>query len=119
MPNELKEHQVREILRCLLIDGAVAAVGEYRGSLTRGFSAEDPDTKQSTRRVSVIHTVECGARRLAVTEYLPEGSDESSLKAPAQRGEMVLVRIRKCSVGFKPTDAVQVTGHIIPLLPIG
>lgn len=92
--NELKPAAAKVVLAELLKGGS-HAVGEYRMSDVRTLEYADKKNPGAPkiRRVIVSHTVECGNEAVTVKEWLPSGADEKSVKAPANRGDVVLVRI--------------------------
>jgi len=90
---ELKSHQVDEVMgfQCR---GSIGVVAEYRGTSARvwdGTAWNQPTVK--VHRVYADHNVEAGGKAVLVTELLPEGAEVSSVKPPANRGELVYVEV--------------------------
>lgn len=84
----------------LLLKGKILCVGEYRRTDVREIrvTAQGATGARSTR-VIVEHTVELGdgGQSVKCSEWLPDGADKSQVKAPAARGEPVLVEVESMS----------------------
>jgi len=85
----------------LVAGGSILAVAEYRTCSARKleFAEEKKGVatgKQVTRKI-VEHGVELGNEQVTVSEWLPDDADISAVKAPAAKGEPVLVEVGQFS----------------------
>jgi len=112
--NELKPAATK-VLLAEMLKGGSHVIGEYRMSDVRALEYADKKNPGAPkiRRVIVSHTVECGNEAVTVKEWLPTGADEKAVKAPAARGDVVLVRIDSQTSQFGRDR--EITGSITSL----
>ena len=89
---ELKPAQAKE-LTATLARGDIVALGEYRGCNVKIQPVDDWKTKQKVDRVVVEHACEINASPVVVSQWLPAGADAKAVKAPANRGELVVIHV--------------------------
>jgi len=87
---EIKPNAGKHVLE-QLAKGKFVAVGEYRGTSTREQRVTDYKTNQSVSKVIVEHTIEFGTKAITASEWLPPGATAESVKAPANKGDAVMV----------------------------
>jgi len=112
--NEIKPAQSKQVIAELL-RGRIVGVGEYRACDVRSVGIADKKNPAAPKimRVVVEHSVELGAEAVKVSEWLPAGALESSVKPPANRGETVLVACDAVSSTFGRDR--KVTGTVLAL----
>jgi len=110
---DLKPFAVKEILAAIA-QGKVVAVGEYRGFQVRTQKVANKTTYQFEERAIVEHTVEFGASSVKISEWLPTGADAKSVKAPANKGELVFCVITEISrqYGYK-TESIKPVSALV------
>lgn len=90
----------------LLASGAMLALAEYRTCEARQMTFDEENKKTGEKtgkkvtRKLVEHGVEVGNQQVTVTEWLPDDSELSAVKAPAAKGEAVVVEIDGFSKRF-------------------
>jgi len=83
----------------LLAGGAILALAEYRTCEGREMTFDEENRKTGEKtgkkvtRKLVEHGVEIGSQQITVTEWLPDTADLKDIKAPAAKGEAVVVEI--------------------------
>lgn len=100
--NELTSAQVKRVSTCAA-QGVPCILGEYRVCDVEIKNVKDSKTGVSTPRVLVQHTVETAKQALVVSEWLPVGADPKAVKAPAAKGDIVIVEIYSMSTKFGAT----------------
>lgn len=89
---EIKPVQAKELLQDLAA-GNLVMLGEYRGYSVRTLKIKDSKSGAQVERVVVEHNVEVNGCARTVGEWLPQGANASSVKAPAQKGDTVKVTV--------------------------
>jgi len=87
----------------LIVENSIkgfVAVGEYRGFAVKKVSVTDFKSNAKSQKCVVEHSVEINGSALKCAEWLPDGSDESSVKPPAAKGDSVLISIDSLSKKF-------------------
>lgn len=74
-----------------LSKGEVLAVCEWRGFKVEEVTLTDTKTGRQRKSCVVRHAVELGADQVAITEWMPDGTDPKSIKFPYNRGDRLLV----------------------------
>jgi len=113
MANVLKKHQETEVVSESQNGTYAIVCGEYRGFTLRATKSVDRLSKVEVSRIIVEHTVLCGTETIRIGEFLPPGSAGDAVKAAAEVGEMVVVRIGEWKRGL---TGVQCRGFIKPLV---
>jgi len=110
---ELKPFAQKEIMSAIAA-GKVVAVGEYRGFAIRMQKVGNKKTFQYEEKKLIEHTVEFGTNSVKIAEWLPEGADEKTLKAPASKGDLVFCVITEISrqYGYK-TESIKPVSALV------
>lgn len=97
----ITKENLAHIAQCIAA-GSILAVAEYRTCSARKLEFAEEDKKgnltgkQVVRKI-VEHGVEIGNEQVTVTEWLPDDADIEKVKAPADKGEAVLVEVGQFS----------------------
>jgi len=83
--------------------GVPSLVAEYRVCDVVTKQVSDYKTGVKVDRVIVSHTIETAKGALHLTEWLPPGADPKAVKAPAQKGDVVLIELTAMVVKFGNT----------------
>lgn len=93
---ELKPTAQKQILSDIL-NGKLVAVGEYRGFGVRTIKFEDEKSRQQVEKIIVEHSIEFGGISVKCGEWLAPGAKAADVKAPAQKGDIVVCVVTKAS----------------------
>lgn len=111
---ELKPLQQKDVL-ARVTRGEPVIAGEYRGCEVKSAQVSDFKSGQKVARTVVEHTVEFEIGTRTVSEWLPQGADARAVKAPALKGDKVLVIVTSMS---NRLGTVRLGGTILPLTQI-
>jgi len=115
---KLKPHQEKEVL-LRQGRGEVGCFGEYRSCDVQVREIADKlNPANRIKRVLVEHTVECGGKSLLVQEWLPPGTSESLVKAPAECGDMVYAKLDRMDSKFGSQKVGVGTVFSLMVLPL-
>ena len=100
-------------LLTLVRGGVPAIVVEFRS--VSGDRLKWVNKKGQAQQAPVAkHVCEAGGKPMIVTEWLPEGSDETKLTSPYKKGQLVCCELDKFT---EERGIIQATGALSPYLP--
>jgi len=110
--DQLNETQKIELLRECCQGGYPVTVGEYRGFTIVTREKRDKLSGVTYPTHTVEHVILAGVETLKVSEFLQGAADAQSVKAAAEIGEIVVLRVASWS---KNSFGLSIRGHIKPL----
>jgi hypothetical protein len=75
-----------------LAAGEVIGLAEWRGAKIDKVSLRDTKTGATRNAVCVRHGLELDSKQLAVTEWLPDGTEKDSIKIPWAKGQRLVLK---------------------------
>jgi len=109
---ELKPATLAKI-QAAALSGTPCIVGEYRVCDVVTKDVSDFKTGVKVPRVLVSHTIETSKSAIVVAEWLPPGSDAKTVKAPAKKGDIVIIEVQSMASKF---GSIKINGTVTPVL---